>query len=918
MHRKESSQTRFSYHKRARITCCLLRTNSFSRIFRYIVLISLSLFFFAIFYLNTITNRQKSSEQHDSINSENENIPNIYFETLNTGVFKGHTYVELLQLESAWNSTLNSNVPVTVIIIDQNDENDENDENDDRNIDKQLDAILSQTVKPESIWIITSAEQVDNVNKLLREKRLINNVQVYIKIIDNSGSFTYLQIALQKVQTKYILLLNYGVIIGNRYLQNMLYISNTKEYNNTLLGTMGANLNNIPNGVGEEISLTCYEDHISSYFTYSNDGMMKYSRTSKRVDILTNIWFLQKQWIPTLFKENSKDAIYLPLEFLISFTLRYRSNISSIILPTFNRESWGDVSSISIQTVTCNNLRREFSSNIAWTHYIERGYSLIIKESSNQNKIMFILDGIYQEKYFRSLYCKLSLTNNNSVNVIITGKDRGLNASRLRKIVKNMKSSCGYIDVYDLDIRTNLFENDHTNIRNQVYEGVGHMMEYLKPEILIYAKVTKNFINQRISSAIEGFNTNNITVIKLPLEEIEYVTKLIIDLPFYSLKKWNEPKIQLQIITQNRPDSLSRLIHSLNASYYFGDDNISLTVNMDRGADPVTIEFCSKLLWNHGSKNVRHRVVQGGLLPAVIESYYPNDYNDYGILLEDDVEVSPFYYLWVKYTILKYRYGPHKYQRLFGISLYGQRQMELHMVGRRPYDPESIFHGTKFPSRSPYLSQVPCSWGAVYFPEIWKEFHDYLIGRLDDETKYHLQEIIVPNSRSSFRWKKSWKKYFIELIYLRGYTMLYPNFKNFTSFSTNHAEIGIHIHHRKDKPDPITIFGVPLMKEFTLYDELPNNHLTDFTELPVTDLWGNLTTFNDLINRGINLHNNISQCPPHFKVENDQLNFSTQDIFCIDEEKKRIAAIQDHKHFENQRRELLTGSDQRKLEAYRL
>jgi len=96
---------------------------------------------------------------------------------------------------------------------------------------------------------------------------------------------------------------------------------------------------------------------------------------------------------------------------------------------------------------------------------------------------------------------------------------------------------------------------------------------------------------------------------------------------------------------------------------------------------------------------------------------------------------------------------------------------------------------------------------------------------------------------------------------------------------------------------------------------LPNNHLTDFTELPVTNLWGNLTTFNDLINCGINLHNNISQCPPHYKEENDQLNFSTQDIFCVDEEKKRITTTQDYINFEKQHREFLTESDQRKLEA---
>ena len=92
-----------------------------------------------------------------------------------------------------------------------------------------------------------------------------------------------------------------GMILGNQYLQNMLYVSNTKEYNNTLLGTMGVNFNNI---VSNSPILTCYEDHPSPYI---NNGMIKYARTSKSVDMLTNIWFLQKQWIPILFKENNKN-----------------------------------------------------------------------------------------------------------------------------------------------------------------------------------------------------------------------------------------------------------------------------------------------------------------------------------------------------------------------------------------------------------------------------------------------------------------------------------------------------------------------------------------------------------------------------------------------------------------------------------
>ncbi|CAJ0629190.1 3256_t:CDS:2 [Entrophospora sp. SA101] len=312
------------------------------------------------------------------------------------------------------------------------------------------------------------------------------------------------------------------------------------------------------------------------------------------------------------------------------------------------------------------------------------------------------------------------------------------------------------------------------------------------------------------------------------------------DLPFESLKNWNLPKFQIQILTQSRPDSLMRLLTSLNSSIYFGDD-VPLTINMDRGAINQTIELSNTFKWIHGMKKIRHRVVQGGLLPAVVESYYSYDYNDYALLLEDDIELSPFHYLWSKYAILKYRYGPDRAysKRLYGLSLYNQKNMELPLPGRVKFFPEMVLENTKYDIRSPYLCQVPCSWGAIYFPEIWREFHEYLVARMDDADTYKLHDIQVPYSRSNF-WKRSWKKYLIELVYLRGYVMLYPNFSNFTSFSTNHAEFGEHIHFRKDRPDPGSIFSVPLMQENIIFQELPDGQLANYKELPVIDLWGNL------------------------------------------------------------------------------
>ena len=87
----------------------------------------------------------------------------------------------------------------------------------------------------------------------------------------------------------------------------------------------------------------------------------------------------------------------------------------------------------------------------------------------------------------------------------------------------------------------------------------------------------------------------------------------------------------------------------------FGD-KVDIRINMEQTADPETKRVVQDFVWAHGSVAVNRRVIHGGLLPAVVESWYPRSDHSYGLILEDDVEVSPLFYAWVKMTILKYRY----------------------------------------------------------------------------------------------------------------------------------------------------------------------------------------------------------------------------------------------------------------------
>ncbi|KAL4266854.1 Glycosyltransferase 2 [Pleurotus pulmonarius] len=353
------------------------------------------------------------------------------------------------------------------------------------------------------------------------------------------------------------------------------------------------------------------------------------------------------------------------------------------------------------------------------------------------------------------------------------------------------------------------------------------------------------------------------THIQLPREDLIY-TSWIASLSFLELKNWHRPQVDVSVITKDRPKSLLRLITSLANARFFGD-TLSLRFNIDQSLDYETQHLVDHYTWPHGPVFVHHRVKSGGLLPSVVESWYPSSNDSYGLLLEDDVELSPLFYAWVKMTVLRYRYGDKRNRspQLFGISLYQPKNIELRPQGRQPFDARKFFSRYGHPHPSiPYLSQIPCSWGALYFPEHWREFHSYLSARLA-EVYINLERNIVPNVRSN-RWKKSWKKFFIELVYLRGYVMLYPNFEDFLSLSTNHVEVGSHVKARTR--EKLELFLLPLMplsagRPNGELLKLPGKTLPAWSTLPVLNLTGAITTLDDILEDGLERRNEITVCP---------------------------------------------------------
>ncbi|KAF9436045.1 hypothetical protein BGZ76_004956 [Entomortierella beljakovae] len=779
-----------------------------------------------------------------------------------------HSYQELYHLPSKFMLNEDGTAPVTVIInpLDFGD-----------SLSNQIQALLTQTDRPQSIWIavaedqdITAAEDLiatfneepeaidqqteeaetetdeEKDQSEEEEEEIDQDHRVKMRVFAKNDPWWSVA---RQASSEFFLLLENGVIPGSNYLGTLLRLGHTPEYSRSLLGSHGAVLMTAPEDtLDTEVDIKCLPEKDSH-------GQVKATET---VDVLSDIWFGRTEALELLSLEPWGLSGKAPLGIYLSTILRYYGSIQSIVVANDPRNlaTWGDIRKKDHPATFCTNIRQLYRESKPWQAWIERGKALVTQHEKLASVVVFLAS---QEEatLLKDIICRWSLSPDISLHIGVSGSSRGLGRKDLARLLPSEGCHVGIYDLHLSHVPHRPTPLESARLAADVSVNTFQLINTLRPKIILYLYGA----DTTFTEGLEVSKTRtNVPAIALNPEHVEHVVWLS-DLPIQALQNWNTPQVKLVVITNNRPGSCIRLLRSLTHAHYL-NDKVSLTLNMDAEADRVTIQMAGSFQWEFGEKFMRHRVRRGGLMLAVVEAWYPQGNDEYAILLEDDVEVSPLFYVWVKYNILKYRYSRDSslYQRMFGVSMYSQKFVETHLAGRAPFNPEDIFIETpEYDIRTPFLLQLPCSWGAVYFPEHWREFHEYVADRLLDIewNKTSLQSVQIPNSRTN-RWSNSWKKLFIEMIYMRGYVMLYPNYFNFTSFSTNHLEWGTHT---KQQRNSAGTFLVPLMTDSEkMLDDLPNGRLPDWDSLPVLDLWANLATSAELTKRGRALQEQLNPC----------------------------------------------------------
>lgn len=245
--------------------------------------------------------------------------------------------------------------------------------------------------------------------------------------------------------------------------------------------------------------------------------------------------------------------------------------------------------------------------------------------------------------------------------------------------------------------------------------------------------------------------------------------------------------------------SLIRLLESLKNADFFLSAPPKLTIELPHEIDEPTSHYLQTFRWppnsdiNAGNMlTLHHRIPQHGLTVEensirFLESFWPADANSSHVLvLSPQVELSPLFFHYLKYTVLDYKYSARNidsHQNLLGISL---DLPSMHINNSAEFKPP-VSAGPKEADLTQFLWQAPNSNAALYFGDKWVELHDFVSHMLISE--HTLPTPTTLNQKLVSKTYPSWLEHILKLARARGYWTLYPNFKDTEALATVHTEL---------------------------------------------------------------------------------------------------------------------------------
>ncbi|KAA8549999.1 hypothetical protein F0562_001683 [Nyssa sinensis] len=196
---------------------------------------------------------------------------------------------------------------------------------------------------------------------------------------------------------------------------------------------------------------------------------------------------------------------------------------------------------------------------------------------------------------------------------------------------------------------------------------------------------------------------------------------------------------------------------------------------------PFTLETGSDLFVLLPNATVHYRTGNVGLQAQWLEAWWPSSDDEFSFVVEDDLEVSPLYYKFLRGLIVHYYYNASN----FSPSIYGASLQRPRFVPGK--------HGNKMQLDSRthlFLYQLVGTWGQLLFPRPWKEFRLWYDTHKAKGIKPFLQGMVTTGWYKKMG-ERIWTPWFIQFIHSRGYFNIYTNFLHERALSVSHRDAGV-------------------------------------------------------------------------------------------------------------------------------
>ena len=233
------------------------------------------------------------------------------------------------------------------------------------------------------------------------------------------------------------------------------------------------------------------------------------------------------------------------------------------------------------------------------------------------------------------------------------------------------------------------------------------------------------------------------------------------------------------ILTMNRLNSLQRLVRSLmhpDCQYGKFDISVNVEFHIDRPKNTTIreswlnlIRWTSNVSWPHGSVKALVARENMGLRDAWFHAWKPVNEDDRAIILEDDVEVSPSWFLWVNKAYDAYSHEGE----VAGFSL--QRQDVVPLT-----DKEKRQKKVQSNNNEPFLYSLLGSIGFSPNAKVWKEFLGWTECALCKGIDVSVDGLVTTRWYNHYDKKSMWEQHLVYYMYHKGLYCLYQFPKNET------------------------------------------------------------------------------------------------------------------------------------------